>query len=202
MYYLTVFISTFILFFILTPGIIGNIPAKGNKFTVAIVHAILFSIIFFSISIFFKNLGKYKEGASPQFCERAATRGGKCSTTGGTCSKGKCAPIKTVCQPVTSVVERDTTVCRSPYSCETYEGRNVCINGAGYVQPVGVLSDARLDLGVVCSRDSECKRGLCKNFVCAQCVNRNDCKHGKICRNDSGAGFASGDVDTCQEPKK
>jgi hypothetical protein len=34
------------LFFILTPSILVRLPPKGNKYTVALVHAIVFAIIF------------------------------------------------------------------------------------------------------------------------------------------------------------
>jgi hypothetical protein len=43
---LAIFLSALILFFILSPGILGKFPPKGNKFTVAIVHALVFSILF------------------------------------------------------------------------------------------------------------------------------------------------------------
>jgi len=43
---LAVFLSAFILFFILSPGVLLRLPPKGHKFTVAIVHAIVFSILF------------------------------------------------------------------------------------------------------------------------------------------------------------
>ncbi len=34
-----------ILFFLLTPGILVCLPPKGSKYTVALVHAILFGLI-------------------------------------------------------------------------------------------------------------------------------------------------------------
>jgi hypothetical protein len=43
---LAIFLSALILFFILSPGILGKFPPKGNKFIVAIVHALVFSILF------------------------------------------------------------------------------------------------------------------------------------------------------------
>ena len=42
-------IYAFILFFILTPGILVTLPPKGSNIIVAIVHSILFASIFASI---------------------------------------------------------------------------------------------------------------------------------------------------------
>lgn len=39
------FIFAFLLFFILTPGILISLPPKGSKITVALTHAFVFSII-------------------------------------------------------------------------------------------------------------------------------------------------------------
>jgi len=40
------FIFTALLFFILTPGIVLSLPPKGSKVTVAVVHALVFALIF------------------------------------------------------------------------------------------------------------------------------------------------------------
>ena len=37
----------FLLFFILTPGILLSLPPKGSKTTVALVHAGVFAIVFY-----------------------------------------------------------------------------------------------------------------------------------------------------------
>ena len=42
-------IYAFILFFILTPGILITIPPKGSKIMIALIHSILFAGIFTSI---------------------------------------------------------------------------------------------------------------------------------------------------------
>lgn len=42
-------IYAFVLFFILTPGILFTLPPKGSKIIVALVHSILFASIFMSI---------------------------------------------------------------------------------------------------------------------------------------------------------
>jgi hypothetical protein len=35
-----------LLFFVLTPGILLSLPPNGNKYTVAAVHAIVFSLVY------------------------------------------------------------------------------------------------------------------------------------------------------------
>ena len=40
------FIFVFILFFILTPNVLLRLPPKGKPMTVALVHALVFTIIF------------------------------------------------------------------------------------------------------------------------------------------------------------
>jgi len=41
----TVTVYTAILFFLLSPGVLLSLPSKGGKYTVAIVHAIVFAIV-------------------------------------------------------------------------------------------------------------------------------------------------------------
>ena len=209
MYYLTVFISAFILFFILTPGIIGKIPAKGDKFTVAIVHAIVFSIIFSIVSIFFKNLGKYKEGASPQFCEKVVT---SCSTTGGggcktECDRGKCTtkcnPIKTTCS--TQSGQRDTSVCKGTYgSCDRFAARWVCRSSSGVVGPLGgpgaLATRKSLSDGTTCAQDQECQKGWCKDFKCKECEKNDDCRErgqNSTCDSKEREGAFGADIRIC-----
>lgn len=43
-WFFTIYVA--VLFFILTPSILVRLPPKGNKYTVALVHAIVFAIIF------------------------------------------------------------------------------------------------------------------------------------------------------------
>lgn len=40
------FLFTALLFFLLTPGILVTLPPKGKKITVAVVHAVLFGLLF------------------------------------------------------------------------------------------------------------------------------------------------------------
>jgi hypothetical protein len=42
----TVTFYSAILFFVLTPAVLIRLPPKGNKFTVAAVHAVVFALIF------------------------------------------------------------------------------------------------------------------------------------------------------------
>ena len=39
------FLATFVLFFVLTPGVILSLPPKGSKVVTALVHALLFAIL-------------------------------------------------------------------------------------------------------------------------------------------------------------
>ena len=51
------FVLSFILFFILTPGILLRLPPKGNKYTVAVVHGIVLVLLLFLAGKYFsKNL--------------------------------------------------------------------------------------------------------------------------------------------------
>ena len=59
---LAIFLSALILFFILSPGILGKFPPKGNKFTVAIVHALVFSILYSLVIFLIRKKMIFKEG--------------------------------------------------------------------------------------------------------------------------------------------
>ena len=43
---LVMFLYTALLFFLLTPGILLTLPPKGKKITVAVVHALVFGLVF------------------------------------------------------------------------------------------------------------------------------------------------------------
>jgi len=64
---LAVFLSAFILFFILSPGVLLRLPPKGHKFTVAIVHAIVFSVLF-SLVLMVVQKVVVKEGLQKTEC--------------------------------------------------------------------------------------------------------------------------------------
>jgi hypothetical protein len=57
-FYLEIF--TVVLFVLLTPGILLRLPPKGGNFTVALVHGLVFAIVFYFIKKYFSN---YLEGA-------------------------------------------------------------------------------------------------------------------------------------------
>lgn len=42
---ITMFIYTFLLFFVLTPGVLVCLPPKGSKTVVALTHALVFTIV-------------------------------------------------------------------------------------------------------------------------------------------------------------
>ena len=172
MIFFLIFISTFILFFILTPGIMGKIPTKGDKFTVAIVHAILFSIIFSIVFHIFSKSGKYKEGLELKYCEKSVggtcepvrTRcsgTGKCTTTksGKTTCDTKCTTTGGRCDPVRT--QADTKACSGTYNnCNNENGRFVCQNSEGVSQIIG----SKLEDRVACTRNEECLSGKCDNM--------------------------------------
>ena len=51
----------FVLFFVLTPGILLSLPPKGSKYVVAAVHALVFVIVW---SLTHKFVGKLSASAS------------------------------------------------------------------------------------------------------------------------------------------
>lgn len=55
-------IYTAILFFLLTPAILLRLPPNGNKWTVAIVHALVFGLIFHFTHKIVWRLGARLEG--------------------------------------------------------------------------------------------------------------------------------------------
>ena len=70
------------LFFVLTPSILVSLPPKGNKFTVAAVHAIIFALIFHFTHNMVWQLsvggGGFKEGICSQH-QSAGTCGVNCT---------------------------------------------------------------------------------------------------------------------------
>ena len=61
MFHICIFILSALLFFILSPGILLNIPAKSSKKTIAIVHSLVFSLIFTIIWYFAHKLNYNKK---------------------------------------------------------------------------------------------------------------------------------------------
>ena len=76
------FLATFVLFFVLTPGVILSLPPKGSKLVTALVHALLFAVLLTLFMECFKM--NYQENISALTihtdCEE--NNGGDC--TGGT----------------------------------------------------------------------------------------------------------------------
>ena len=56
------FLATFVLFFVLTPGVILSLPPKGSKLVTALVHALLFAVLLTLFMECFKM--NYQEGNS------------------------------------------------------------------------------------------------------------------------------------------
>jgi hypothetical protein len=70
-----------LLFFILTPAILVRLPPGGSKFTVAVVHAVVFAIVFYFTHNFVMRLGSRLEGmehgpttATPSMMPSASTK--------------------------------------------------------------------------------------------------------------------------------
>ena len=62
------FVLSFILFFILTPGILLRLPPKGNKYTVAVVHGIVLVLLLFLAGKYFsKNLEGIKNNKNIEY---------------------------------------------------------------------------------------------------------------------------------------
>ena len=59
------FLYVVFLFVILTPAILVRLPSKGNKWTVAVVHGVIFSIILLLTNHFVSTIGKNLEGLEP-----------------------------------------------------------------------------------------------------------------------------------------
>jgi len=72
---MSIFVSLYagILFFILTPSILLRIPSNGSKYTVALVHAVIFGIIFYlthkHIWRLVSSFEGFQEGATSTSCE-------------------------------------------------------------------------------------------------------------------------------------
>jgi hypothetical protein len=57
-----------ILFFVLTPNILLRLPKKGNKFTVAAVHAIVFGLVLYFVQGFVYRMSLNIEGFTDEQC--------------------------------------------------------------------------------------------------------------------------------------
>ena len=60
------FVYAFILFFVLTPGILLSLPPKGSKIVVALTHAFVFALVWsFTFKIVKRSLKGLFEGMAP-----------------------------------------------------------------------------------------------------------------------------------------
>lgn len=65
-----------VLFFVLTPGILVSLPAGGSKTTVALVHALVFALVFWAThKIVWKVTKKVRFGNLEGFEEREENEG-------------------------------------------------------------------------------------------------------------------------------
>ena len=65
---LSILLLPALLFFLLTPNILLRIPKNGNKYTVAGVHAVVFSIALYLIHILFKKMHLMRDGFTDSSC--------------------------------------------------------------------------------------------------------------------------------------
>jgi hypothetical protein len=59
------FVYAFVLFFILTPGILLSLPPRGSKMMVAATHALVFSLIFVLTHKMLMKFSGKMEGMEP-----------------------------------------------------------------------------------------------------------------------------------------
>lgn len=57
-----------VLFFLLTPNILLRIPKNGNKYTVAGVHAIVFTLVLYLLHLLFKPMHIMRDGFTDAEC--------------------------------------------------------------------------------------------------------------------------------------
>ena len=73
------FLATFVLFFVLTPGVILSLPPKGSKLVTALVHALLFSVLLTLFMECFKMNYQENITASKAHSECEKPIGGYCT---------------------------------------------------------------------------------------------------------------------------
>jgi len=55
---LAIFLSSLILFVLLSPGVLIHLPKKYGKITIALIHSAIFSLLFSIVLFFMKKLTK------------------------------------------------------------------------------------------------------------------------------------------------
>jgi hypothetical protein len=90
------FILTVALFVLLTPGILLRLPSSGSKWTVALVHGVVFAVVMHILYFYVLpnlSLEGFKEGKEgPNNCNKGSEwKNGKCTSCmnnpGGKCKK-------------------------------------------------------------------------------------------------------------------
>lgn len=59
------FVYAFVLFFVLTPGILLSLPPRGSKMMVAATHALVFALIFVLTHKMLMKFSSSMEGMTP-----------------------------------------------------------------------------------------------------------------------------------------
>jgi hypothetical protein len=85
------FLLPAILFFVLTPGILLRLPKNGNKYTVAAVHAFVFSALLCFMRTMFVNTYSMRDGFTDEACTEGNNEDGGpyMLEEDGTCKKIK-----------------------------------------------------------------------------------------------------------------
>ena len=76
-----------VLFVALTPGVLLRLPPKGSLLTVAIVHALVFSLVVYLTSSYVRGLAASISGFENEKCNTDK------DCTSGVCANGKCKII-------------------------------------------------------------------------------------------------------------
>lgn len=79
------FVYAFVLFFVLTPGILLSLPPRGSKMVVAATHALVFALVFVFTHKIVKKFSGSMEGATGEamsLLEGAGGMGGTDQTDG------------------------------------------------------------------------------------------------------------------------
>lgn len=73
---ITLFLSA-LLFFLLTPGILVRLPKTGNKYTVAGVHALIFSLLLYGMHhMTIRSMHLMRDGFTDEACTTGTNEDG------------------------------------------------------------------------------------------------------------------------------
>jgi len=79
-----------VLFFLLSPNILLRIPKNGSKFVVAGVHALVFAVLYYVVSILLKRLSILRDGFTDETCANGDNQDGGAYSLD---ENGNCNPI-------------------------------------------------------------------------------------------------------------